>query len=272
MEHQDNFLLALDIDGTVTEGTALTPKIAEYLNTLECKVIFLTGRTFSFAVKTISSLKRPYTLVVQNGAITLQMPERKVIARNLLSKDLALAIDPLFHRRGYGFLVESGAENEDICYYKKEDFTPEVQKYLAYRQTLCPEKWTPIPAFNTLPVETFAAGKYFAPQREAEEIKAEIDKLADLNVVVLRDPFRRGYFLGQVMNKNASKAHALRALNLNAKVIAAGDDYNDFGMLEMADVKIVMKKSPEKLLKIADYLSDPGDGLVSWIEEARKKL
>lgn len=269
MGHQENFLIALDIDGTITTNNQkLKPAILSFLEAFKGKLVFATGRTFSFALPILADLKREYLLVVQNGAATVQMPQRKVLSKAGVKTSHLFELEPIFQNRGFGLLVEGGVEENDICFFRPQDFSQEERNYLDYRKSLCPETWKEISSFHEILQREFAVGKYFAPPGQVEKIKEEIEKKSSLKVMVIQDPFRKGYFLGHVANPLSSKGNAIQKMKKGERIIACGDDANDLGMLERADLKIAMKKSPTALLEIADIISEPEEELVNILKRA----
>jgi HAD superfamily hydrolase (TIGR01484 family) len=274
-------IIALDIDGTVTVSKhSMEMEVADYLNSLIGKgwcLIFLTGRTYAFALPILSSLRGEYFFSPQNGASLYKMPVKEEIFRNYLPVSLLQVLDPLFKKHMSGLLVESGRENDDICYYKPADFNKREMEYLAFRQKIAPEKWIPVNAFHSLPIQEFAVGKYFAKKETALNISKEILLSMNLSVIVIRDPFRQGYYLAHINALGASKGAILEIFKKrepHLPVISAGDDYNDLEMLEKSMIKIVMKNGPEKLHKLADVLAPPASeqGIIKGLEEAIWKV
>ncbi|MCB1117940.1 MAG: HAD family phosphatase, partial [Chlamydiia bacterium] len=65
-------LIALDIDGTLTDGSRLIPdQVVNYLHGLHdsgWQIALITGRMYSFAKRAIANMNFPYYLGIQNGA------------------------------------------------------------------------------------------------------------------------------------------------------------------------------------------------------------
>ena len=203
------------------------------------------------------------------------MPQSKLLAQNYLSCDILPGLEKLFHDERSSFVVESGKENQDICYYKSKDFTPREREYIAFRISISPELWVDTPSFNSLPFKAFAVGKYFAPKEQAFSLADKIHELQTCHVTVIHDPFRVGAFVAHINAKSASKAQALqRAMQKDGPLIVAGDDYNDVEMIRMGDVKIVMKNGSSDLHPLADILAPPAkeQGIIPALEEAIKIL
>lgn len=275
-------IIALDIDGTITvERYTLEKEVGHYLNRLIAEgwlLVFLTGRTYSFTLPVLSSLKGNYFLAVQNGAALYEMPKARCIKKHYVSMKDLWEIDPIFQKEEGGLLVESGKENEDLCFYKPHDFTAEEMEYINFRIELTPEKWVPVDSFNEFSFQEFAVGKYFAREPQALDIAARILKKLPLNVIVIRDPFRPGFHLGHVNAILTSKGQILEEFialyGSDLPVIAAGDDYNDVEMLEKSTIKVVMKNGPEQLHALADILAPPAAerGIIQALKESIQLL
>lgn len=84
----------------------------------------------------------------------------------------------------------------------------------------------------------------------------------------------RGENLYGFINKNAGKIHAIKALAmlLNIQlsdIIAFGDDLNDIEMLEQCGFGVAVSNAINKVLEIADYVTDSNDedGVAKFIEK-----
>lgn len=271
-------IIALDIDGTITASKdSLELTVGNFLNQLiheGWQLVFITGRTFSFAWPVLKNIEGTFFLAVQNGAALYQMPERRCIDNNYLKLELLAELDALFKRSGCGLLVESGYENADICYYKPKDFSEEELEYIAFRIKISPEKWEAKTAFAELPLQEFAVGKFFASESSALEMKEKLITIFPLRVIIIRDPFRPGFHLGHINHRQASKGHALEFLASmytgSFPIIAAGDDYNDVEMLEKSTIKVVMENGPEQLKQRADIVAPSvhQQGIITGLKQA----
>ena len=270
-------IIALDIDGTITtQRHTIDPSVVNYLHELmeDFLLIFISGRTFSFARPILSHLIGNYHFAVQNGAALYQMPQIRQIKKHYLKAEAIALLDPFFSEEPGGLLIESGQEKDDVCYYKPADFAPEELEYIEKRISFSPETWIPLTSFNELDLKEFPVGKYFAPQNEARRVADTIHQIPGFNVVVIHDPFREGSHLAHINHFEASKGHILEEFiamqSTKLPVIAAGDDYNDVAMLKKSDIKIVMSNAPEDLHHHADILAPPASeqGIIHALKKA----
>ncbi|MFZ0564683.1 MAG: HAD family hydrolase [Chlamydiales bacterium] len=273
-------IIALDIDGTLTtQADRLEQRVSQFLNELiedRWRLIFLTGRTFSFANPLLASLQGNYFIAVQNGAAFIEMPQKRIVKKHYLSADVIEKIDAIFAAQGGGLLVESGQENGDICFYKPSDYTKEELNYIDFRKAISPEKWVEVNSFNEIDLESFAVGKYFSNEERAYTIAKHISQIphSTFNITVIRDHFHPGFFITHVNEEGASKGRILDCFIAMQEekmlVIGAGDDYNDAEMLEKSAVKIVMEDAPKPLCEIADIIAPTAEkqGIIAALKEA----
>ncbi|MCH9609899.1 MAG: hypothetical protein S4CHLAM45_13750 [Chlamydiales bacterium] len=237
-------------------------------------VIFISGRTFSFARPILSHLVGHYHFAVQNGAALYEMPNVLQLKKHYLGSEAIEKLEPIFTKEEGGLLVESGQERDDICYYKPADFSQKERDYLDHRISFSPETWVPLTSFKDAGLTEFAVGKFFAPREDASRVAKEVNEQFGFNVVVIHDPFRPGSYLAHINSPEASKGHILQEfVQMQEKrlpIISAGDDYNDVHMWEKSDIKIVMQNAPEDLHHHADILAPPAQeqGIIAALKEA----
>ena len=269
-------IIALDIDGTLTSAKhELELPVQEYINRLIEEgwcLVFMTGRTFSFAYPLLAGLRGNYFFAPQNGAALYRMPEEVCLIKRYLPASLLQSISPLFYEQQVGFLVEAGREYGDVCYYKPDDFTSNELEYLDFRSQISMGRWEPLHSFATLPIKEFAVVKYFAPESQAGTLAQMLSKNG-LNVIVIRDPFRIGFYMALVNAAGASKGQVLADFTAmhpkGLPVIAAGDDYNDVEMLKNSTVKIIMQSAPAQMHQLADIIAPPAEnqGIIQGLEQ-----
>ncbi|MBS0623201.1 MAG: HAD family phosphatase [Verrucomicrobia bacterium] len=270
-------IIALDIDGTITaERYTLSPVVTDFFNQLikeQWGLIFISGRTFAFARPVLSSLMGSYYFAVQNGAALYHMPNVQQIKKHYLPGQALKELVPIFKEHGVGLLVEMGQEREDVCYYKPSDFSDEELVYVHKRRDLSYSAWVAVEDFAQLQITEFAVGKFFASKEKAEYLaKCIMDRLP-YPTIVIQDPCRPGCYLAHINATGASKGHILEKFRVmqgsKIPVIAAGDDYNDMGMLQVSDVKIVMANAPKSMHAMADILAKPAQqhGIIDALKQ-----
>jgi HAD superfamily hydrolase (TIGR01484 family) len=271
-------IIGLDIDGTITTHKHFIEKeVVAFLEGLCEKgwsLVFLTGRTLSFSKPLFLKFKIPFLLSVQNGAALYAMPSETLQKKLYISKELLPPLVRILNRQGIGALLESGRENQDICYYQLDSFSQSEKEYIDFRMTISPERWENVSSLENVQLEDFPVIKFFADERTARILAAEIQQQLPLVVTVIRDPFRPGYHLAHVNHNRASKGKTLEEIRTTkSPLIVAGDDYNDIEMLQKGDVKIVMKTAPSEMHDLSDILAPPASerGIVDALTEAIRK-
>lgn len=253
-------LIALDIDGTLTiELNSIPRQVVEYLDHLVQEgwlLVFITGRTFSWGQKILNSLTFPYYFAVQNGATILEMPERQIILKKYLNNSIFPVMEKICGDQPTDFVIYSGAEYNDVCYYRPQNFSQELLQYLQNRVEVSGEMWQKVASFTGPIVEEFSSVKCFGDEQSSFLIAKAIEEQLGLHVPVIKDPFNYGYYVVQATHPTVTKGTALRdlvnLLKYRGLIIAAGDDNNDRPMLAEAHIRVVMATAPKDLLDAAD--------------------
>lgn len=269
--------IALDIDGTLTDGPHLPLNVVRYLKSLadsNWRLIFITGRTFQSGYATLQSLPFTYYFAVQNGAIILEMPGKRILSKKYLDRSIFSEMDRICRDEPSDFVVYSGFENHDHCYYRPEKFDPELMRYLNRRIDSYKETWHPLQSYDEMFLEAFPSIKCFGLYSSAKILSHRIEEHLGLHVPLIRDPFAKGYYVVQATNPKISKGQALKDLisitGERGKVIAAGDDFNDVSMFKVADVSVVMATAPEEMLEKVDIIAPSAseEGIIKGLEAA----
>jgi len=271
-------LIALDIDGTLTSDHDTIPlEVLGFLD--ECieqgfDLIFITGRSYPRTHPMIQ-LKSPYYLAVQNGAQCFHMPTGERIFDRFLDGSLLPLFAQICEQEPTGMVVFDPGFEEDLCYFRRQDFNSDLFEYLQRRRKTFHENWREVEDFSQVPMSDFPALKYFGFLDSLERICGHMHRHGlHVDAPIIRDPFGEGYYVAQVTAEGVNKGDALRRFAEHRQnggpMIAAGDDYNDLSMIEQADVKVVMKTAPQPLLDIADIVAGaPAEmGIIEGLKRA----
>jgi hydroxymethylpyrimidine pyrophosphatase-like HAD family hydrolase/ADP-ribose pyrophosphatase YjhB (NUDIX family) len=281
--HASRGVIALDIDGTITAKTdGMHPDIIHYFHSLQEQgwtFIFLTGRTFGRAYRTLQALPFPYFLSVQNGATTIELPSREIVDQKYLVYDLLPMMDRLCQEEKTDYIVYMGFNHRDVCYYRPSYLSSDLLAYLQRRSVAVQEDWQAVDAFDPKQVPAFASVKcFFKDQETAIRLSLKIENDLGLHAPLNRDPFDPHYYIVQATHPTANKGEALRYFmqlkSYVGPVIAAGDDHNDLTLLQAATVKVVMANASPALLQLADVVAPPAsqNGILVGLEKALKKI
>lgn len=276
--HSYQGIIALDIDGTITSEThSVHPDVVRYFTSLQDEgwiFMFITGRPFQWGYEVLKSFPFPYVFVVQNGALVLEMPARKVIDKKYLRSDILPLMENICLEEKTDFIVYSGFESQDWCYYRPTHLPSPLLAYLQQRVEALEEKWQPLSSFHSLPVSLFSSLKCFAQGDQAQRLSQRIEKELSLHAPVNRDPFNPHYFVIQATHIEATKGKALEYYRHQFPsvpvVIAAGDDYNDLSMLQKANIRVVMATAPADLKQWGDIIAPPAseNGIIKGLKQA----
>lgn len=269
-------LICLDIDGTITEDKFSVPKKTEnYLQELAIKgypIFFETGRSFSFAMNLLKNFSFPYYISPQNGSVILKMPEKKEVFKKYLKYEHFSVIEEAVSKFSTDFCIYSGYENNDCCYYRKQNFSKDDLDYIAKVQDREQVNWVSVKDFDSNTFSSFPLIKGFGLLKDMQLLKKELSKSPFFQVSLNKDPFIEPYYLLLITHKEVSKGAALIELKKKLglkKVVAAGDDDNDESMLLKADTKIVMETATQDLKDLADIIAPrPNEcGIVTALKE-----
>lgn len=279
---QEKGWIALDIDGTTTADVHAIPKeVQDYLHELSnegWKIFFITGRLFSWALSTVSSLEFPFYFATQNGADIFEMPSKKLLSQSYLNSDILPFLDREYAGLDKDYLIYSGFKNGDTCYYRPRRFTEEIKTYLSLLEGFSPTPWKSFDTFDFDKKTTFPLIKCFGTKEEMTPLYKKLKMRTDVHVSMIRDPLSASYYLILITDAGASKGTAIERIrstvHSSSPLIAAGDDFNDLSMLERANIKIVMQTAPEELKEHADIIAPSATecGLIPALKEATERL
>jgi len=285
-------LIALDIDGTMIVDGEMDRALISLLEACESRgwqIAFITGRPFVRASLALASLSLPYMLAAINGSDLLSMPEERLLVSHEISLD-----EPFLHRLlpfeeqcwewGIDYVLYGGYVKKDLCCWRPSLWRDSWRVALSERAFLAGESWLAwskeaAPHGTSWPWSCCASLKSFGTEEECS-VLAELLMQRGLVASVIRDPHLEKRYLVQATAKEGGKGNAVRSImelhrqNSSQKLIAAGDDWNDWEMLFLADVKIVMSSAPEELKKRADLIAPPPreGGLFVALQRAIKRL
>lgn len=269
--------IALDIDGTITDKSHHAPKpVVDFLHTLVDKgweIIFITGRTFSFASQALDAFDFPFYLAVQNGADILYMPSMENVSRHYLNEKVIPILEEAYRDESEDFVLYAGYENGDFCYYRPGKFSPAFAEHLEKIKPLSPEAWKPVGQYAFQEGLQFPLAKCFGHRDAIERICQRLHAHPDISATMIRDPLGEDIYIILVTAKEATKGNALYMirdiLGDGGPVIAAGDDLNDISMLQAADIKIVMPHAPPEMHAMATILAK--EGIIAALTQATQQ-
>jgi len=266
---------AFDIDGTLTHRHDwVDARVVEKLRHLvhrKIPIALVTGRVFSYAKLVLHLFDFPYLLAVQNGADILEMPSKKHVRRHYLSGDLIPQIEAAYEGQEEDFIIYSGIDQGDFCYYRPENFSKKMIPYLKKLESLGGSPWKK--SDFQFEHATFPLIKCFGKKQPMKNLHEKLLKNSNIEVSMIHDPVDPSLYLNLITHPKANKGGVLdliRARYPGAHVIAAGDDFNDYKMLQNADTAIAIDTAPREVLDLADIKAKGAEecGIIDAIEEA----
>lgn len=256
-------IIALDLDGVVVlNGQPPAPQVTR---TLEQKVqegwelIFITGRSLTWAKRILKAFRQPFALAPQNGALIVDA-QGKILHRHYLDSSVYPLMDELAREEEMGYAIYLGDEEERV-FWEPECYSEPLRHYLKRRYTHYQENWV---ATQERPEEA-ACIKWIG---DKEPMARVASRLKSLHCPVLSDPYQNDFFIAQATHPSANKGKALKTFRAGKEgvVIAAGDDHNDRSLLMAADIKIAMEEAPLELKAHADIIAK--NGIIQGLKDA----
>lgn len=274
MISKEKGIIALDIDGTTADRSSPIPQeTALYLKELAEKgwlIFFITGRTYTFANRGFKHLDFPFALAVQNGADIIEYPSKKLIYQNYIAKDLIDRIEPFYDSADFHYIIYSGFQRGDFCYYNRARFSEKWQNYLEALMGVSETPWIDIRSKNQIQ-DQIPLIKCFGDYGLLFRIASS---LTNVNASIIKDTIDPDICILLITSSDANKGIALEHVaeieHNKGPFIVCGDDRNDIPMLKRGDYRIVIEGAPEEVLSYADSIALPPQQL--GVMHALKKV
>lgn len=274
--------IALDIDGTITVDKYSVPQaVVDCLGALAEKgwdIAMATGRPFSFASLALKNFSFPYTFLLQNGSVALEMPEKKFLFKRYISPEVLPRVEAAFLGIASDFLIYTGYEKGDFCYWRPDRLGARERLYLEELMERQKENWQAVSVFDPSQIAPFPLIKCFGSSSMMQTVAKRLLDTDLFQVARIRDPFTPGYELLLVTDREASKGQSLQAVfqlkGRGTYVIAAGDDENDLSLFDVADIRISMPHAPLHVQEKADLIAPPTKemGIISALQKVCQNL
>jgi HAD superfamily hydrolase (TIGR01484 family) len=272
-------IIASDIDRTLTNLDHVIPEdVIKYLHKRHdegFEIVFLTGRSFTFAHRALALCDFPFHLGIQNGAEVLKMPEEEFRMQKFINKERMMKIREANPFSDRDFLIYSGKALGDQCYYVEDNFTGKSLDYIQKALDFKAINWRAIDCFEFLENSHFPVMRLFGTLEEMEELKASIESsVPDVSCVILLDLAMEGSHIIMVAEKDVDKGHSLKRLidhyGWTGCVIGCGDDLNDMTLFDAVDISIGMENGHPDLLKKATIIAKPSYdmGIIDALDQA----
>lgn len=270
--------ICLDIDGTLTDNIKTIPsEVLDLLTELDqkhWKIVFVTGRLFAMAHEPLKGLKFPYYLAVQNGASWYEMPQKIRRSKKYLPLSSFIEMESLFKGTTLDFVLVSGTEEGDLCFYRPDYLSPKMADYFKNDLSTYGGNWRAVSSFELIDIKEFPYGKVYGPKSDLQKLQLQFDQISTVKTHLIQDSVNPNNQILQVMRADVDKGKTvldiIASSVLPTPIIAAGNDLNDETLLSIADVKIAMANSPKPLLEMADFIAPPVEemGIIPALKRA----
>ncbi len=262
-------ILALDIDGTITDSNRELPEAVRQglidIQKAGKKIVLATGRADSGVASLIKELemdKYGSFVATYNGAKLRQCDTNEIISNQTFPHEM---IRPVLEVIRCYPDVDLSTVTTDAMY---SGIKP--NKYTELESGICGFPITRLqdmPSEITFPVNAFlGTGEPSTLVKVCEQLNMIFSSVLD---IYLSDP----YFL-EIMPKDIDKANSLQILCdhlglTSENVIACGDGQNDISMIQFAGLGVAMGNASDKVKNSADYVTLTNDeyGVLHVIEK-----
>ncbi|MDN3504168.1 MAG: HAD family hydrolase [Rhabdochlamydiaceae bacterium] len=272
MSSQEKGIIALDIDGTIAKSSNPVPVegalALKSVYELGWTVFFITGRSFAFAKKALQHVDFPIYLALQNGADIIEYPSKEEIFKSYISKSILDFIEPFYENKYYHYIVYSGIDKGDFCYYNPAKFSAKMGPYLEKLKEFSDAQWVEIDSGEDVQ-DKVSLVKCFGEYSLLQEIA---DSLEGVSCSIIRDTVDPDLFIMLITAGDANKGCALDHIKeikeIKGPALVGGNDRNDISMLDKGDYRMVVEGSPKEVLEHADVIvEDPLDlGIINEIK------
>jgi Cof subfamily protein (haloacid dehalogenase superfamily) len=248
-------MIAMDIDGTLLDGTYTIP--AKNLNAIAeaaargIEIVLVTGRRFDFALPIAQTIPCDLHLIVNNGALA-KSRDGVTHIRSLLPRETALRVlEATTEFRDLAGVVFDRTAGHRVIMEKVDWDDPFRGAYLRRNREhigICEPLTDCLNGENPTedPIQVVFSGN-------CEPMRAAMQKLEGFArkygfAMSLTEYLERNLSVLDVLHSDASKGSTLRAWarlrNIpRENIMAVGDNWNDYEMLEFAGTPVVMGNS-----------------------------
>jgi Cof subfamily protein (haloacid dehalogenase superfamily) len=251
-------LLALDIDGTLTDPSFQVParNIAALRAAHEAgiEIILATGRRHDYALPIARELGFPIWLISSNGALIRSSDSETFFTDRLPARTALELIQYMNEYRGHAVLTfdrpSNVPGNNSLVLESADELNKTVSRWLEVNRPYIKFVSPLEDALTEDPLQAMYCGRVALMERLQQKLSQAdfLDK-----ITVMRTQYdHRDLCILDILNRECSKGHALRRWAeqrgiAREQVMAIGDNHNDLEMLEFAGVAVVMGNASNEL-------------------------
>ena len=258
MKQQPIRLLALDIDGTLTDPnfqvTARNIAALRAAHQAGIEIMLATGRRHDYALPIAQELGFPIWLISSNGALIRSSAGETFFTDRLPARTAFEIIQYMDEFRGHAVLTfdrpANVPGNDSLILERADELNKTVSRWLEVNRPYIKFVSPLEDALIEDPLQAMYCGRVALMQRLQQRLNHApfLDK-----ITVLRTQYdHRDLCILDILNRECSKGHALRLWAQRQEVpreqiMAIGDNHNDVEMLEFAGVAVVMGNASKEL-------------------------
>jgi Cof subfamily protein (haloacid dehalogenase superfamily) len=251
-------LLALDIDGTLTDPSFQVParNIAALRAAHEAgiEIILATGRRHDYALPIARELGFPIWLISSNGALIRSSDNETFFTDRLPARTALELIQYMNEYRGHAVLTFDRAANvpgnDSLVLESADELNKTVSRWLEANRPYIKFVSPLEDALTEDPLQAMYCGRVDV----MEGLQKRLSQAGFLDkITVLKTQYdHRDLCILDILNRECSKGHALRRWAKERgipreQIMAIGDNHNDLEMLEFAGVAVVMGNASNEL-------------------------
>lgn len=251
-----------DMDGTLLNSKGLISAKNEAalkkLQNMGVEIIIASGRTDLMMKQYINQLNISGHIICCNGAIVKNIKKNEIVYSKMMDKKTANYIMEFFFKNNLNFLVYT----EDVVFSNKDN--PRAKHFENVNESLPIAEKTPIRYFDLDSmniIDNRDIIKILLVESDEDLREYVANHLKGFSNISLVSSAKG---LLDVWASNTSKGSAVKVLaeklDINLEdVIAFGDNYNDFELLEAVGVSIAMENAVEQIKTIAKIVTLTND-------------
>jgi Cof subfamily protein (haloacid dehalogenase superfamily) len=244
-------LLALDIDGTLTDPSYQVParNIAALRAAHEAgiQIVLATGRRHDYAMPIAEGLGFPVCLISSNGALIRSSAGETFFTAKLPASTARELIQYMDEFRGHAVLTFDRAANvpgnDSLVLESADELNTTIARWMKVNQPYIKFVSPLEDALTEDPLQAMYCGRVAFMDRVQQRLSQAtfLDKMT-----ILKTQYdHRDLCILDILNRECSKGHALKRWAeqqgiAREQVMAIGDNYNDLEMLEYAGLPVVM--------------------------------
>lgn len=272
-------LYITDLDGTLLDpGGTLRPEAAQALNRLIRQGVLFSAATARSPVSVqplLAGLELKLPLILLNGVFLYDTRAGHVLSHAAIDRTSAETAVQIYEKHGkHPFLFTYNGRQ--IRYHYTELRTPEQRAFYRARRALQPDVFF---RHRRLCVPQGEEAVYFTIMDRYEELqplREELERRCAVRTAFYPDTYTAHWFL-EIFSRGAGKRNGALALKQYAgadRICAFGDNLNDLGLFEAADLRIAVSNAVDELKAQADQIigSNTENGVVRFMEEEVDRL